>query len=234
MRLAWDAKSPDGGWALSRVPPPASEVALSPRRRASSTERATLGRLTQRLPYKFTGVLSLRRKATQVNRKDLVMALTPHTLLRALRCGAFLAALATTVLLLGPFSYASFGLPFEDFVAHSILFYGLTLLALLALPKMRQVDLILAALALAAASELAQAVTGREMSWGDLAGDAIGIMFAAAPLYAARFRSLVRTDPHTSFALLGQRDRRSARRRARPVAQGERLHSQIRALKADN
>ena len=160
------------------------------------------------------------------------MALTPHVFLWALRIGAIFAAALTTLLLLGPFSYASFGLPFEDFVAHGILFYGLTLLALLALPQVRQADLIAAALALAGASELAQALTGREMSWADLGGDAMGVMFAAGPLYAARFRAVVQRDRHTSLASLQKRNRRGARAKLGPLTQGERLQAHVVAVKA--
>lgn len=138
------------------------------------------------------------------------MPLTPHKLLTALRFAGIVGGLAALIALTGPFKYAQLGLPFPDTVAHALLFYGLGALMLGALPRSRTVDLALALTGLGAASEVAQSLVGREMSLHDFAGDLIGVGLVIAPVYLSRFRDLVRTQPHVTFADLRQRDRRQA------------------------
>lgn len=138
------------------------------------------------------------------------MPLTPHRLMVALRWAGLAAGLCAAIALAGPFRYADLGLPFPDTVAHGLLFYGLGVLMLSALPRSRTADLALALLGVAAASEVAQSLVGREMSFHDVAGDAAGIVLAVGPTYLARFRTLVRTHPHATFAELRRMDRRQS------------------------
>jgi VanZ family protein len=129
----------------------------------------------------------------------------------AIRRGGVLAGLAAVVALTGPFHYADLGLPFPDSVAHALLAYGLTVLAFGAFPRSRSSDVVLVALGLAIASEMAQALVGREMSLHDVAGDSAGIAAAYAPVAIGRLRELIRTHPHLTFAELRRIDPRRAR-----------------------
>lgn len=100
-----------------------------------------------------------------------------------------------TVLLLG-----SFNVPDGwDKLAHGAMFYGLTLLALAALPSNRKEDIALAVVAIAAASEVAQYFAGRDMSLADWLVDTVGVFVATAPVYVGRMRHLAqraRRDAH--------------------------------------
>lgn len=136
------------------------------------------------------------------------MRLTPHKLMNLLRAGAVLAGVCGFVSLSWPMRYADLGLPFPDTVAHAILFYGLTLVVTGALPRSRAFDVAMAFVALGVASELAQSVVGREVSFHDFFGDVIGIAAAYTPVAVGRFRELVRTHPDMTFAELRRIDRR--------------------------
>lgn len=136
------------------------------------------------------------------------MSLTPHKLMMLLRAGAVLAGLAALVALSAPLRYSDLNLPFPDTVAHAMLFYGLTLVATGALPRSRALDVALAFIGLGAASEVAQSMVGREMSFHDVFGDATGVAAAYAPVALARLRELIRTHPHATFAELRRMDRR--------------------------
>ena len=131
----------------------------------------------------------------------------------ALRRGGIVAALLAVCALGGPFHYADLGLPFPDTVAHAILAYALTVLALAAFPRSRSADVVRYALGVAIASEMAQALVGREMSLHDVAADAVGVAAAYAPVAIGRLRELTRTHPHLTFAEL----RRIDPRRVRPA-----------------
>jgi VanZ family protein len=141
-------------------------------------------------------------------RQDAAMSLTPHRLLTALRFAGLLGGLAALIALTGPFTYSQLGLPFPDTVAHALLFYGLGALMLGALPRSRTPDLAAVLVALGIASEVAQALVGREMSLHDFAGNLAGAALVFLPVYAGRFRELVRTHPHITFAELSRMDRR--------------------------
>ena len=145
------------------------------------------------------------------------MRLTPHKLMMLLRAGTVAAGLSAVVALTGPFRYGDLNLPFPDTVAHALLFYGLTLTAAGALPRSRASDVALAFLSLAVASEVAQALVGREMSLHDLFGDAVGVTAAYLPVAMGRLRELVRTHPHASFAELRRMDRRQPRTARAPA-----------------
>lgn len=139
------------------------------------------------------------------------MTLTPHRLTIAVRGAGLAAGLAALVALTGPFHYKDLGLPFPDTMAHGLLFYGLSVLMFGALPRSRMWDLAWAMLALGAASEVAQAMVGREMSLHDFFGDAMGVAGAFLPTLMGQLRTLVRTQPHTAWADLKAQDRRRSR-----------------------
>lgn len=140
------------------------------------------------------------------------MVLTPHRVMIWLRRGGAVAAMAAAFALTGPFHYSDLGLPFPDTVAHGLLFYALTLILLTCLPRSRTAELALAMAAIGGASEVAQAMVGREMSFHDFAGDCAGVLAAYAPVAVGRLRDLVRSHPHMSFAEIRRRDRRRGRR----------------------
>lgn len=142
------------------------------------------------------------------------MLLTPHKLLTALRVAGVGAGFAALIALTGPFRYDQLGLPFPDTVAHVLLFYGLGVLMLSGLPRSRTADLACTLLGLGVASEMAQALVGREMSLYDFVGDVIGVSLVMLPVYVGRFRDLVRTHPHATFGDLRRLDRRQAGSRA--------------------
>lgn len=131
----------------------------------------------------------------------------PLTLFTRLLLGVL--ALTAAIMLAGPFQYAELMLPFDDKVAHGLLFYTGTLLSFIAFPRVRKGDLVRVALGLAFASEFAQGVTGRDVDWRDMIGDAAGVLLAAAPLYAA----VIRYDLSSRRAR--QRDRRRSRQMER-------------------
>ena len=129
----------------------------------------------------------------------------------ALRRAGLLAGLAAVAALTGPFHYADLRLPFPDTVAHALLAYGLTVLAFAAFPRSRSADVVRIAFGLAIASEMAQALVGREMSLHDVLGDSAGIAVAYAPVAIGRLRELTRTHPHLTFGELRRIDPRNAR-----------------------
>ena len=147
--------------------------------------------------------------------------LTPSGAIRGVRVLAVAAAVVATIALTGPFKYSDLHLPFPDTVAHGMLFYGLCLVMLGALPRSRTFDLALALVAIGAASEVVQSFVGREMSLHDLVGDSCGVAAAVAPTIVQQFRGLVRSHPDVSFAELRRRDRRQGRA-APAVAEPER------------
>jgi hypothetical protein len=119
---------------------------------------------------------------------------------------------AAAIALTGPIRYRDLHLPFPDTVAHAILFYGLSLLMLGALPRSRTGDLILALLAIGGASEVAQGLVGRDMELGDLAADCLGVAAAFLPTLLGRFRALARLYPDVPFSALKRDDRRGGGR----------------------
>lgn len=147
------------------------------------------------------------------------MWLTPNKLMIALRLAGVVGGLAALIALTGPFRYDALGLPFPDTVAHALLFYGLGALMLGALPRSRTADLAAALVGLGIASEIAQSMVGREMSLHDFAGDLAGTALLILPVYVGRFRELVRTYPHATFADLRRMDRRQVGA-AKPYPQG--------------
>lgn len=76
-----------------------------------------------------------------------------------------------------------------DKAAHFIAFYGLTALMMAAFPKNRRLEIALAAVLLGGAIEVAQMVTRRGVSLGDLAADAAGAFAVWAPMWLQSLRS---------------------------------------------
>ena len=125
------------------------------------------------------------------------------------RVVAVIVAAVAVVLLLGPF-----GAPDGwDKVLHAAGFYGFTLLALACFPWHRKGDLIVTVLALGASSELAQGITGRDMSVFDFCADAAGVALAAGPIYVARFRQIAQRQPNLAGAPAQPIERRQRVRR---------------------
>lgn len=121
--------------------------------------------------------------------------------------GACLAAL----MLMPMFSGAEGHFGFTDKQAHALAFYVFTSIGFLAAPRMRRNDLAIAAVAIGAAMEVAQAVTGRDGNFPDLAADSVGVLFAWGPTQIERIRGLVRSHPGLSFRQIRALDRRRPR-----------------------
>jgi VanZ family protein len=105
---------------------------------------------------------------------------------------------------------AAFGL--TDKQAHGLAFYLVTVTSFVAFPRMRRNDLAIAAIALGAASEAAQLITGRDAGVGDLLADVIGVSLAWAPGMMDDVRRLARKHPGRTFAEIRAMDRRRRRR----------------------
>lgn len=150
------------------------------------------------------------------------MRLTPHRVMQTLRVGAIFAGVAAVIALAGPFKYEDLGLPFPDTVAHAVLFYGVTLAMLSALPKARANEVAMIAVLLGGMSEVIQSVCGRSMSFHDFAGDSVGVAAAYAPIAITRLRELARLHPHLSFAEIRAQDRRQGRAIGRQPASAQR------------
>ncbi|HVZ29118.1 MAG TPA: VanZ family protein [Asticcacaulis sp.] len=122
------------------------------------------------------------------------------------RIGLCLVLTAVTILALGPFQGAeqSFGL--TDKEAHFATFYGLTFMALAALPRIRKWDVAVAALAFGGLIEVLQTMTGRDGDILDWLADSFGIVMAVAPMYTEGFRMWTRGEARRP------RRRRSERR----------------------
>jgi VanZ family protein len=97
-----------------------------------------------------------------------------------------------TVLLLGPFQGLEAHIGLTDKTAHAAAFYVLSLGLFASLPRIRRTDLALWVLAFAAATEIAQALTGRSASIEDLLADAVGIVIAVVPAMVERLRYSLR------------------------------------------
>lgn len=150
------------------------------------------------------------------------MRLTPNRLMQALRVGGICAGVAAIGALAGPFKYEDLGLPFPDTVAHAVLFYGVTLAMLAALPRSRASEVAMVALLLGAMSEFAQGLLGRQMSLLDFGGDSLGVAVAYAPVAITRLRELARTYPDKTFGEIRALDRRTSRNIGRqPLPQPE-------------
>lgn len=133
--------------------------------------------------------------------------MTIDRLVGVIRVGAVVLAAFATIGVLGPFE-----LPLGiDKAAHVGLFYGFMVLCFAALPWHRKQDLATAGVAIAAASEIAQAFTGRSMSLADFAANCLGVALATCPIYVARFRHLAQRNRYATLSELRQQNRRRSR-----------------------
>jgi hypothetical protein len=145
--------------------------------------------------------------------------LRPIDVTRGARAFAVLGSLAVAAFMLLPMfqgAESRFGL--TDKEAHALAFYLFTVVGFLALPRSRRTDMALAAIAIGGAAEIAQLLTGRDASWGDLAADSFGVFLAWGPAQAERLRKLARTSPFVTFKALREEDRRKDRRKVKAPA----------------
>ena len=99
------------------------------------------------------------------------------------------ATLVCVVGMVGPFKGVEKNFIPADKAAHFIAFYGLTALMMMAFPKNRRLEVALAAIALGAAIEVAQAFTPRGFSVSDLAADVVGAFAVWVPMWLQSVRS---------------------------------------------
>jgi len=81
-----------------------------------------------------------------------------------------------------------------EFLPRMLLFYAGTLTAYLLLPFVRRSDIPLVASWVVLLSELAPCFAGHLMSPEHVTADALGVVLASAPIYAARLRQLMQGD----------------------------------------
>ena len=103
---------------------------------------------------------------------------------------ACLAILTVTIAILvfGPFGGLEEKVGFTDKEAHTLAFYALTGLSLLALPKIRKWDVALICLAIGGLIEVVQAMVGRDGNVPDWLADALGVSLVMAPLVMQSMR----------------------------------------------
>lgn len=118
---------------------------------------------------------------------------------------------AAALMLLPTFQGAEQGLGLTDKQAHIVAFYIFTVSAFMAAPRARRTDLAMVALALGAAAEVAQLITGRSASFLDLSADAAGVFLAWAPAQVEQLRRMARQHPHLTFRQIRALDRRRGR-----------------------
>lgn len=111
------------------------------------------------------------------------------------RIAVAIGFVALIVLLLGPFQGLEQRIGLSDKTAHAAAFYVLSLALFAALPRLRRTDLALGLLALAAATEIAQTMTGRSGSFADFAADGAGVLVAVLPAMVERLRFLLNRAP---------------------------------------
>jgi VanZ family protein len=111
-------------------------------------------------------------------------------------CRTLLAAglLLVGTLLFGPFQGAEAVFYLTDKQAHVLAFFALTTLSLAAAPRIRRGDLALVIVALAGATEIAQACVGRDGNVADMAADSIGVLLAWAPTHVTAIRASARNQ----------------------------------------
>jgi VanZ family protein len=102
--------------------------------------------------------------------------------------------LTATLLMLGPFQGAEVQFGLNDKAAHVIAFYGLTLMLMAVLPRIRSTDCFIIAIAFGGAIEVIQLFVGRSASVGDWAADVFGALLALLPVYVLRLRQATQTE----------------------------------------
>lgn len=137
----------------------------------------------------------------------------PVHFVAAARFTLLTGALAVVVLTLGPFQGAESHFGLTDKEAHAIAFGGLLAVSFLAFPKMRRNDLMIAALVLGAAIEVAQVIAGRDGNVADWLADAAGILTVYGASMIETVRKMAREQGDLTFAQIHALDRRRGRRR---------------------
>lgn len=135
--------------------------------------------------------------------------MTPKGLRSISRICLVAAAVGAGALLLGPFARIEERILLTDKEAHLLGFYGLSLLCYVAFPHRRRNDLAASLILLAGASELVQAMVGRDGDLWDWVADVAGVSLTLAPLIAENMRRAMREAPNLPLSrALARADRR--------------------------
>ncbi|MGZ3304793.1 MAG: VanZ family protein [Asticcacaulis sp.] len=105
-----------------------------------------------------------------------------------------LLTVAVSILVFGPFGGAEEKFGLTDKEAHTLCFYTLSVMGLLAMPRMRKLDVALICLAFGALIEVIQSFVGRDGDILDWLADGFGVMLAIAPMMFEQLRSAIRRD----------------------------------------
>jgi VanZ family protein len=144
----------------------------------------------------------------------------PVHFVNAARFTLLAGSLAVVVLTLGPFQGAEGNFGLTDKEAHAIAFGGLLAVSFLAFPRMRRNDLMIAALVMGAAIEVAQLIAGRDGNVADWLADATGIMTIYGASMIETVRKMAREKGNLTFAQIKATDRRRGRRRPATAPNG--------------
>lgn len=125
--------------------------------------------------------------------------------------------IAVCVLVFGPFGGAESNVGLTDKEAHATAFFTLTILLLLAAPKLRRWDLAWLLAAFGGAIELIQSQIGRDCDFFDWVADCVGIAVVLLPIYVDRLRIKAR----------GQQIRSAGRRRSDRMSKRGRRDSRV-------
>jgi len=112
--------------------------------------------------------------------------------LTLVRTAVAVLGLALALLLLGPDMHLEDLLGISDKIAHGAAFYTLTLGLFACFPRNRRTDLGLIVIFIGAATEVVQAMVGRDGNFPDFAADATGILAAMLPATIERIRLSIR------------------------------------------
>lgn len=143
------------------------------------------------------------------------MFLKPRHIVPVARGALVLGVLAVVALTLGPFAGAEEILGMSDKVAHAVAFGALLMIAFFAFPFRRRFDMMLIALAVGAAVEIAQTYVARSSSLADWVADAVGVYAVYAVSMIERWRWMIREQGALTFAEIAAMDARRASRRAK-------------------
>lgn len=117
-----------------------------------------------------------------------------QTVVMLVRTALVVLSLCVGILVLGPFQGSEQSVGLNDKEAHVIAFFALTTLMLIALPKVRRMDIALYALTIGGGLEVAQLFTGRTFSIHDWLADAVGVSMAILPMMFESLRVHIRQE----------------------------------------
>jgi len=115
----------------------------------------------------------------------------PLILARLICCVAFLTV---AVLVFGPFGGAEEKFGLTDKEAHALAFFGLTSLSLLAMPRLRKLDVAICLVGIGGLIEIIQSLIGRDGDIMDWLADSIGISLSVVPMYFEWIRQAARGE----------------------------------------